>query len=226
LSGWLPAGEVFASPPDPAGDNLAVLSNRALYFYPGREASNTLDLLAPLLRVPLPGPIGHLGSVELIELLDGYLVSFTFTNGAWAGEVLPRQQVLRVDGDGRIQQVSRRTMGFDLPLAYTMRSWWLSPALRTLCLSAQQWFATPNPLSEGAIPPPPRHVVVLAPMLCVLSLLASIWLTRRQAHAPLARWTWVLACGVVGVPALISLWLLFPVREQVEDLALARPAAA
>jgi hypothetical protein len=222
----LPAGEVFASPPDPAGDNLAVLSNRALYFYPGREASNTLDLLAPLLRVPLPGPIGHLGSVELIELLDGYLVSFTFTNGAWAGEVLPRQQVLRVDGDGRIQQVSRRTMGFDLPLAYTKRSWWLSPALRTLCLSAQQWFATPYPLAEGAIPPPPRHVVVLAAMLCVLSLLASIWLTRRQAHAPLARWTWVLACGVVGVPALISLWLLFPVREQVEDLALARPAAA
>lgn len=222
----LPAGEVFASPPDPVGDNLAALSNRALYFYPGREASNTLDLLAPMLRVPLPGPIGHLGTVEMIELLDGYLVSFTFTNGAWAGEVLPYQQVLRVDGYGRLRQVSRRAMGFDLPLAYTMRSWWLSPALRTLSLSAQQWFATPNPLAEGAIPPPPRHIVVLAAVLCLLSLLASIWLTRRQAHTPVARWTWVLVCGVVGVPALISLWLLFPLREQIDAEPLAQAAAA
>jgi len=31
---------------------------------------------------------------------------------------------------------------------------------------------------------------------------------------------------VVGVPALVSLWLLFPFREQIEDLPLAQPAAA
>ena len=222
----LPAGEVFASPPDAAGENLAVLSNRALYFYPGREASNTLDLLRPLLRVPLPAPVGHLSSVELIELLDGYLVSFTFTNGAWAGELLPHQEVVRVDGDGNVERVASRVLGFDLPLAYTMRAWWLSPALRTLCLSAQQLFATPNPLADGTIPPPPRHIVVLASVLCLLSLLAAIWLTRRQAHAPLARWTWVIVCGVVGVPALISLWLLFPIREQIDDLSLPQPVAA
>ena len=222
----LPAGEVFASPPDPAGDNLAVLSNRALYFYPGREASNTLDLLKPVLRVPLPGRVGHLSSVELIELLDGYLISFTFNNGAWAGELVPYQQVLRVDGAGKVQQVAHRVLGFDLPLAYTMRAWWLSPALRALCLSAQEWFVTPNPLDDGEISPPPRHIVVLASALCLLSLVAAIWLTRRQAHGPLARWAWVLACGVVGVPALVSLWLLFPFREQIEDLPLAQPAAA
>jgi hypothetical protein len=164
--------------------------------------------------------------VELIELLDGYLVSFTFTNGAWAGEMLPYQQVLHVDGEGKVEPVAHRVLGFDLPLAYTMRNWWLSPALRELCLATQQLFATPKPLDEGGIPPPPRHIVILAAVLCLLSLLASIWLTGRQAHAPLARWTWVLACGVVGVPALVSVWLMFPVREQVEDLSLAHPAAA
>ncbi len=222
----LPDGEVFASPPDAAGDNIGVLSNRALYFYPGREASNTLDLLRPLLRVPLPGPVGHLSSVEMIELLDGYLMSFTFANGSWAGEMLPYQQLLHVDGEGKVQPVARRALGFDLPLVYTMRNWWLSPALRELCLAAQQLFVVPNPLDEGEIPPPPRHIVLLALVLCALSLLASIWVTSRQAHAPLARWSWVLACGVVGVPALISLWLLFPVREQVEDLPIAQPVAA
>lgn len=210
----LPAGEVFASPPDPVGENLAALSNRALYFYPGREASNTLDPLRPLLRAPMPGPVGKLSSADLVELLDGYLVAFTFSNGAWAGETVPYQQVLRIDGDGNVQQVARRALAFDLPLAYTMRTWWLSPALRELCLAAQQMFATPNPLAEGRIPPPPRHIAILAGVLCLLSLLAAIWLTRRQAHSGVARWSWVLACGVVGVPALASLWLMFPVRER------------
>lgn len=222
----LPADEVFASPPEPTGDNLAVLSNRALYFYPGREARNTLDLLQPVLRVPLPGAVGQLMSIDLIELLDGYLVSFTFTNGAWAGEAIPHQQVLRVDGGGNVQTVAQRTLAFDLPLVYTMRTWWLSPALRKLCLAVQQLFAAPNPLDAGEIPPPPRHIVVLAGVLCLLSLLTAIWLSRRRVHTPLARWSWVLACGVIGVPALVSLWLLYPMREGVEDLPLAQPAAA
>ena len=222
----LPAGEVFASPPGAAGDNLAVMSNRALYFYPGREASNTLDPLQPLLRVPLPGAVGQLMSVDLIELLDGYLVSFTFTNGAWAGEMTPYQQVLRVDDEGNAESVARRALGFDLPRVYTMRTWWLSPVLREMCLAVQQLFAAANPLDAGEIPPPPRHIVLLAAVLCLLSLLGAIWMTARQAHTPLARWTWVLACGVVGVPALVSLWLMFPVREQVQDLSLAQAAAA
>jgi hypothetical protein len=210
----LPAGEVFANPPDPAGENLAALSNRALYFYSGREASNSLDPLQPLLRAPIPGEIGKLSGVDLVELLDGYLASFTFSNGAWAGEAVPYQVVLRIDGDGKAREVARRALAYDLPLAYTMRSWWLSPTLREACLAARAMFAAPNPLDAGSIPPPPRNIIVLAGILCLLSLLAAAWLARRYALAPLARWTWVLACGVIGLPALASLWLLYRGREQ------------
>ena len=60
----------------------------------------------------------------------------------------------------------------------------------------------------------PSRIVILAAVLCLLSLLAAIRVSARQAHAPLARWTWVLACGVIGLPALASLWLLYPVRER------------
>ena len=206
----LPAGEVFASTPQAAGENIAVLSDRALYIYPGREAANTLDVLAPSLRMPMPAPIGKLSSIELMELLDGYLVSFTYTNGAWAGEAVPFQQVMRIDGSGRVSQVSRRRLTYDLPLAYTMRGWWLSPVLRELCLSLQDLLAPGNPLAAGDIPPPPRPIALLAVALCVLSLLGAIVLTRRRIATPLARWSWVLACGVVGLPALASLWLLYP----------------
>ncbi len=222
----LPAGEVFASVPEAAGENIAVLSDRALYIYPGREAANTLAELAPVLRLPMPGPVGKLGSIELMELLDGYLVSFTYTNGAWSGEAEPYQQVMRIDGSGRASEVSRRALTYDLPLAYTMRSWWLSPVLRTLCLSLQDAFAPRNPLAAGAIPPPPRHIVLLAVALCVVSLLAAVALARRRIAAPLARWAWVFACGVVGLPALASLWLMYPapVREAAAAPVRARTA--
>jgi hypothetical protein len=209
----MPAGEVFAGTPEPVGENIAVLSDRALYIYPGREAANTLDVLKPVLRMPIPDPVGKLSSVELMELLDSYLVSFTYTNGAWSGEAVPYQQVMRIDGHGRVREVAKRMLSYDLPLAYTMRNWWLSPVLRELCLSLQEAFAAPNPLAAGDIPPPPRHIAMLAAVLCVLSLLGAIALTRRRAFTPLARWTWVLACGVVGVPALVSLWLLYPARN-------------
>ena len=222
----LPAGEVFASMPEAAGENIVVLSDRALYVYPGREAANTLDVLEPVLRMPLPAPVGKLGSAELIELLDGYLVAFDYTNGAWSGEAVPYQQVMRIDGQGRVHEVSKRMLSFDLPLAYTMRSWWLSPALRGLCLSLQDLFAAPNPLAAGRIPPPPRHIAILALVLCALSLLGAIVLTGRRALTPLARWTWVLACGVVGLPALASLWLLYPKAERAGAVAAASVRAA
>lgn len=217
----LPAGEVFAGTPQAAGENIAVLSDRALYIYPGREAANTLDVLAPLLRMPMPAPVGKLGSVELMELLDGYLVSFTYTNGAWSGEAEPFQQVMRIDGSGRVAEVSRRALTYDLPLAYTMRSWWLSPVLRELCLSMQDLLAPRNPLAAGDIPPPPRAIVLLAAALCVLSLLAAIVLTRRRVATPLARWSWVVACGAIGLPALASLWLLYPASERAAAVAVA-----
>ncbi|MEO5565341.1 MAG: hypothetical protein ABIR05_01550 [Luteimonas sp.] len=210
----LPAGEVFARTPQDAGENVVVLSDHALYIYPGREAANTLDVLKPVLRMPLPAPVGKLGSAELIELLDGYLVSFTYTNGAWSGEAVPYQQVMRIDGQGHVREVARRMLSFDLPLAYTMRNWWLSPVLRKLCLSLQDAFATPNPLAAGDIPPPPRQIVLLALVLCALALIGAIALTRQRVLTPLARWTWVLACGVVGLPALVSLWLMYPAVER------------
>ncbi|QNN47386.1 hypothetical protein H9L17_04335 [Thermomonas brevis] len=222
----LPQDEVMASPPAPAGDNILVLSDRAAYFYPGREAMNGLDLLQPLLRVAMPGHVGNLSRMDMIELLDGYLVSLTYTWGVWSGEMQhPFQQVLRVDGNGNVRTVARRALNVDLPPAYTTRIWWLSPVLRTLCLGAQDLFAAKDPL-RAAPQPVPRGMVWLALTCCVASLLGAIWVSGRQSHSRRARWAWVLLCGVVGLPALVSLWLMYPMRERLDDLRLARPAAA
>lgn len=223
----LPPGEVMASPPEPAGDNVLVLSDRAAYFYPGREAVNGLDMLQPLLRVPMPGPVGNLGRMDAIELLDGYLVSFTYTWGVWSGELQrPFQQVLRVAGDGSVHEVARRAIGIDLPAIYTNRSLWLSPVLRALSLGVRDLFAAADPLTakpERA----PASVLWLAGICCLLSLLGAIWLSGRQVHSPRGRWAWVVVCGLVGLPALVSLWLMVPRREAISMVAHgAQPVAA
>ena len=222
----LPQGEVMASPPAPAGDNILVLSDRAAYFYPGREAMNSLDLLQPLMRVAMPGHVGKLSRMDVVELLDGYLISYTYTWGVWSGELQhPFQQVLRVDGEGKAKEVARRALAIDLPSVYTNRNTWLSPVLRALCLGAQDLFAANDPL-RAKPEPMPAQILWLAGVCCLLSLLGAVWLSGRQSHSTRGRWAWVLLCGVVGLPALASLWLLYPLRERLDDLRLAQPAAA
>lgn len=218
----LPQGEVIASPPEPAGDNIVVLSDRAAYFYPGREAMNGLDLLQPLMRVAMPGPVGTLSRMDVVELLDGYLVSYTYTWGVWSGELQhPFQQVLRVDGKGQAREVARRALSIDLPSLYTNRNTWLSPVLRAICLGAQDLFAAKDPL-RAKPQPMPTPVRWLAAACCLLSLLGAVWLTRRQSHSPRGRWAWIVLCGIVGLPALASLWLMYPRRET---LPMAAPGA-
>ena len=222
----LPQGEVMASPPAPAGDNILVLSDRAAYFYPGREAMNGLDLMQPLMRVAMPGHIGKLSRMDVVELLDGYLVSYTYTWGVWSGELQhPGQRGLRVDGNGKAKEVARRALGIDLPSIYTNRTTWLSPVLRALCLGAQDLFAANDPL-RAKPEPMPAQILWLAGVCCLLSLLGAVWLSGKQAHSPRGRWAWVLLCGVVGLPALASLWLMYPMRERLDDLRLTQPATA
>jgi hypothetical protein len=183
--------------------------------------------MRPLLRVAMPGPVGNLSRVDAIELLDGYLISFTYTWGVWAGELQhPYQQVLRVDNTGKTSEVARRAIGNDLPVAYTTRVWWLSPVLRNLCLAAQDLFARPDPL-RASPQPVPRSALRLALACALLSLLAAIWLSGRQEHPRIGRWSWVLCCGVVGLPALLSLWLIHPRRETLPVAAAqAQPSPA
>ena len=187
---------------------------------------NGLDLMQPLMRVAMPGHIGKLSRMDVVELLDGYLVSYTYTWGVWSGELqYPFQQVLRVDGKGHAREVARRPLSIDLPSVYTNRNTWLSPVLRAICLGAQDLFAAKDPL-RAKPEPMPAAILWLAGVCCLLSLLGAVWLSGKQAHSPRGRWAWVLLCGVVGLPALASLWLMYPMRERLDDLRLTQPATA
>ncbi len=222
----LPAGELFAGVPEIVGESLAVLSDRALYFFNMREVLENDQVLTPRLRVPMPGKVGNLSRTNLIELVDGYLLSFTFATGAYDGQVRPYQQLLRVRDNGRVEGVARRDISYDFPTWMRYDEWWLSPPLYALRQATTDLFADPAPLRASTPPPVPRSMLLLAGALSLLSLLGATWLTRRSSLSPPVRLAWVAACGLIGVPALLSLWLLYPEIDRLVDLPLAQPAAA
>jgi hypothetical protein len=222
----LPAGEILTGT-TPIGENFAAISHRALYFFDGRQIVENEGLLTPRHRIPIPGSVGDLSKLELIELVDGYLLSFSFT---WNSYNLfgapPYQTVLWVDDAGHIKTVARRAISQDYPALYRYKAWWPSPVMYTLREGVLNLFADTDPLQATMQPPVPRNMWVLAIALMLLSLFAALWVSRRKGLSMAARGVWVLVCGLVGLPALICLWLLFPESEQVAARSPLLPATA
>lgn len=211
---------------DEAGDRIALLSNRALYLYEARDLQTGDALLQPRLRVPVPGRAGMLSRVDVMDLLDGVLASFTYTRGVYRGEGKPYQAIVRVDEQGHACEVARRELSSGYGPVFMYRNWYASPVLFALQRDVLRAFGGYLPEFDTDPPPVPRVVLAIAGALMALSLLLAAWRTRRLALTPAARLAWIACCGLVGLPALFSLWLLYPPRERLDDLPAARPALA
>ena len=216
----LPRDEVLIGA-GPVGESLGAISDRALYFYDGRDAVEHRQEMTPRLRVPMPGHYRDLYTLELIELVDGYLIVFGYSASAHNEQgVAPYQQVLRVGEDGRVETIARRPLGYDLPLLYRYRTFLTSPVLWKAGDAATHLFAPPLPLATNVPAPIPRAIVGLAIVLLLLSAIGAWWRGRRLALSARARLAWVAVCAIVGPPALLSLWLLYrPVERRVDDVA-------
>jgi hypothetical protein len=209
-----------------AGERLALLSDRALYLYDARDLQTHEALLQPRLRVPTPGRVGMLARVDMMELLDGVLVSFTYTRGVYRGDGVPYQALVRVDEQGHATEVARRTLGSGYGPAFMYRNWYASPFLFTLQREALRAFAGFRPEYDTARPPVPALPRAIALVLLALSLLLALWRTRRLELSTGARLAWIACCAVVGLPAVLALWLLYPPRERLDDLPVAAPLPA
>lgn len=221
----LPQGEHVIGLGD-AGDRLAVLGDRALYLYDARDLQTSDALLRPRLRVPIPGRPGMLSDADVMELLDGVLVSFTFTKDVYSGRGQPYQALVRVDEQGRVTNIGRRELHSGYGPLYLQRAWIASPLLHAVRQRVLRLFSGYQSEFDVAPRALPRSVLGLAAALSALSLLLGAWRARRTGLGPPARLAWIAACGLVGLPALLALWLLYPPRERLVDLPLAKLAFA
>jgi len=188
------------------GQSFAVMSDRAIYFYPGRP-------LASKVRLPMPGQVGDLRNLELIDLDDGYLAAFVYSSRSHTpAGTAPFQILLRAHGDGRIETIHRRALRFDYPVLYRYRAWWISPALYTVRDAALDLFAPALPLDATDPAPMPRSIPWLAAVLSLLSLAVAVWRTAGTTLSATSRLAWTAGCGLFGLPALASLWLMVPAQ--------------
>ena len=172
-------------------------------------------MLSPRQRMFLPGHVGDLGTIELVELVDGYLVSFVFTAQAHDMRgVAPFQSVWHIDDQGRAMPIATRMLAADYPPLYRYRAWWPSPVIHALRDAAVGLFAYRDPEADNDTPPIPASMAMLASIGMVLSFLVGLWMVSRRAMSTSARIAWVLVCGCVGVPAVACLWLMQPATER------------
>jgi len=222
----LPGGEAITGY-GKAGDDFVLVGERALYFYDARAFDGSDGVLEPRLRVPVPGRMGDVQRIDAMELLDGWLLSFSFARSSYNAEgTLPYQQIVRAFDDGRSVTVSRRDIARDYPDAWRYQNWYPSPVLYMVQKAAKNMLAGDMRPLPMATPPVPRTMQVLAGALMLFSLIAALWRVRRTDLSRAARIAWVLACGVLSVPALMALWAMYPERETVPDDLVAHPAMA
>ncbi len=210
----LPSAERFAATPSLVGESIAILSDRALYIVDGRSVSENEDLIAPRLSIPLPGAIGNLTRIDLIELVDGYLISFTYTSTAHNARVDPYQEIVQVHDDGATEPVARRVLAMDYPTWHRYELWWLSPAMHSLYQGATQLFVADSPLLRIDKPAVPLSMRWLAATLAVLSMSLVLLLSRGLVLTRSRRLAWAAAAALIGLPALISFWLLHGGKER------------
>ncbi len=221
----LPAGEIITGF-EIMGERVALVSDHAIYFYDGRELQNGDGMLTARQRVPIYGHTGNLSRIDLMELLDGYLIAFSFTGGAHNGDGAPYQQVLRVDTQGKVTQVAGREFLFDYPVAWRYQLWYVSPVLYATQKAAANLFAPYVPSKDIERPAVPRSAWMIAGILMLISLLAAVWRTQSLSLSLSERLAWIVACGLIGIPALLSLWLLYPKRERLDDIPLSLATTA
>lgn len=221
----VPAGETIAGF-ERIGERVALLSDRALYIYDAGELQHDDGMLTPQYRVPVPGRTGTLQRIDLMELLDGYLLSFTYTRWRHNGDGPSFQQLLQVDGQGRVTPVARRELTTGYGAVYRYQSWYPSPVLFAVQRAMVNLFSAYQPDKDLDRQPLPRTALMIAGVLMLLSLLVAVWRTQRVAISRPARIAWVLACGALSVPALASLWLLYPPRERLDERPPPRAAIA
>ncbi len=210
---------------EPAGDSVLLLSNRALYFHDARDFADGDGILRPRQRAALPGKVGDLQRVDLIELLDGHLASFLFSRASYNAEgTEPFQIVLRIDDSGTSEVVGSRRLKTDYPPLWRFQNWFPAPVIYEVQRAVRRLFSPYRPADDTQRPHIPPQVWWAAGALMLLSAVAAVWRTRQTDLRSSARAIWIITCALLGLPALMSLWLLYPKRDVIEPVALPQPA--
>lgn len=216
-------GEKFTAIPQREFNRILLLTNqRLMALREDQRAAAKTPPLIPDWELALPKGPQHFEFVSMAELMDGWLVSFVYGNGMrqigfnkFNVVAQPWQQVRFVGADGRATVVGERQINTDYP-AMERSDWWLSPPLDVAT-------ALPEALLDKGltwpmqVTPLPRvpSLYAAALLMLLLSTGTAWWWLRGTRVSRARRGVWFASCLLLGLPALLSLFLLEP-REPRE----------
>lgn len=206
----LPAGETVLAPPVPMGDAAVVLGDRAVHFFDRRSLEGDETPHAEIATVEQPAPVGNLQRLDGIELLDGYLLSFTYGADTEFGPTRAWQLMVEVDGNGQAHAVAERTMRQDLPVASRYARYWISPAFNLARTGLQTVGTGPAPNWKHEPVRVPTSVWIAALLIALATAAATALLARRRGLGRREGALWTLGALLLSLPFGISFWLLRP----------------
>ncbi len=217
----LPPGEWFTAQPVKTLDHVILQTNKRLLAYRA-DAAATSPLTPPILAWQVQHVEGQPTptSVDIAELLDGWLVSLLYADtrefGSYESLTDPWQQVSYVSASGTATVVGERHGIHDEHVSVAgwvmvpVASWWVSPPLYALA-------HVPDFLDSGLTQPPRFELLPRVPLFYVLALTLMVgslvgaygWL-RGASVSRSRRNLWLVTCGLLGLPALLSMMCLEP----------------
>lgn len=207
----LPHQEVFAASPKPQWDIVSLITDRKLRLYDQRAVASGMTAVVPVREIALPQPIGDLIRIDMIELLDGYLISFLYGKEAANGLGHPVQELWEVTAS-QATRVGVRRLDADYPAVIQHADIWFAPLLNQVGELANGLLAPSNPLTRHAARNIPTILFVFALIAhTAAGLLCWLWAKRLQLSCR-GRIVWSLAGIAFGLPAPIALYLAEPSR--------------
>jgi hypothetical protein len=200
-------GEAIVASPFPVGPAVAVLSDRALYFVDPDGLESGLGS-GERIAVPLPGPVGDLGRLDLARLPDRTIISFFFRGDIIEGPARAWQRIVSVGPDGRVRIVAQRSLGPDHPDALRFCAYWLSPAVRAVAGAAERIGSGSARILPRAPVEVPKGIWIAAALLSLGAAAATALLAARRRLGARELAAWTLAALAFGIPMSGAFWLI------------------
>lgn len=203
--------EYISSVPRTYGNRIYLLTNQRLHAFTASIKDG--EPFEPLFQVPLPRQVSDLATADMVHMLDGTLVSFTYGQQMISGVEGAKQVVYWVDGNGAAEQVAERALTHDFPPLFEHKEFWISPIVSGIAKAPAALYHT-GAIPDGALAPPSflrtRPGIAWAAGIgsMIAAALGAWWWLRGSALRPRLRVTWIISCLVFGIPAFLSLIVL------------------
>ena len=209
----LPAGQSPASAPGRHGSVVSLLSDGGFYLFDAREWQRRLGEVQPLTFVELPGDIRNLSSMQVAELIDGFLFSFAFGTQSARGFKPAEQVMAEWNLDGGLEILGRVPLRQGTPTWLRHQLFIYSPLMQT---AHDQVWAAIGPYRNEAVSVEPRleplppKVWAIALGLGLFSAYLAFLFGRRRGLAGKALMAWTVGVLFSGLPGLITFFMLSP----------------